>query len=181
MDEKNANNASGVAPTRERPRIPNCKVDKNGFCGDEPAPTPDELQALFGTKTPEAANSLYYAGIMALGPGANELNQLLPALAVEEEPRSAVEAMQLLNLATTQVLISRLSMAMNMETVPQERWAKQLVSALGVFTRQVETLRRYRTGGAQTVRIEHVNVNDGGKAIIGQVSRGEGARDTNEG
>ena len=35
---------------------------------------------------------------------------------------------------------------------------------------QVEILRRLRNGGQQTVRVEHVHENDGGQAVIGNVS-----------
>ena len=37
------------------------------------------------------------------------------------------------------------------------------------FTLQVEILRRLRNGGQQFVRVEHVHVNDGGQAVIGNV------------
>jgi len=37
------------------------------------------------------------------------------------------------------------------------------------FSVQVETLRRLRHGGNQYVRVEHVNVNEGGQAVIGNV------------
>ncbi len=40
------------------------------------------------------------------------------------------------------------------------------------FSVQVETLRRLRHGGDQYVRVEHVHVNDGGQAIIGNVKPG---------
>ena len=36
---------------------------------------------------------------------------------------------------------------------------------------QVEVLRRMRTGGQQFVRVEHVHVNDGGQAVIGNVRK----------
>jgi hypothetical protein len=35
---------------------------------------------------------------------------------------------------------------------------------------QVEALRRLRNGGSQFVRVEHVHVNEGGQAVIGNVS-----------
>jgi hypothetical protein len=38
------------------------------------------------------------------------------------------------------------------------------------FAQQVETLRRLRNGGSQFVRVEHVHVNDGGQAVIGNVA-----------
>ena len=34
---------------------------------------------------------------------------------------------------------------------------------------QVEVLRRLRNGGQQFVHVEHVHVNDGGQAVIGNV------------
>jgi hypothetical protein len=40
------------------------------------------------------------------------------------------------------------------------------------YTHQVETLRRLRHGGEQLIRIERVDVNDGGQAIIGNVRAG---------
>ena len=36
---------------------------------------------------------------------------------------------------------------------------------------QVEVLRRLRNGGQQFVRVEHVHVNDGGQAVIGNVKK----------
>ena len=40
------------------------------------------------------------------------------------------------------------------------------------FTAQVEALKRYRNRADQTVRVEHVTVNEGGQAIVGNVSHG---------
>jgi hypothetical protein len=42
-----------------------------------------------------------------------------------------------------------------------------------VFTMQVEVLRRLRNGGHQFVRVEHVHINDGGRAIIGNVQKAD--------
>jgi hypothetical protein len=41
---------------------------------------------------------------------------------------------------------------------------------LHAYATQVETLRRLRSGGSQVVRVEHVHVNEGGQALIGNVS-----------
>ena len=43
------------------------------------------------------------------------------------------------------------------------------------YTNQVETLKRYRSEGKQVVRVERVTVNEGGQAVVGDVSyrRGE--------
>jgi hypothetical protein len=40
---------------------------------------------------------------------------------------------------------------------------------LRAYAAQVETLRRLRNGGSQLVRVEHVHVNEGGQALIGNV------------
>jgi hypothetical protein len=37
------------------------------------------------------------------------------------------------------------------------------------YLMQVEQLRRLRQGGSQFVRVEHVHVNEGGQAVIGNV------------
>jgi hypothetical protein len=41
------------------------------------------------------------------------------------------------------------------------------------FAILVETLRRLRSGGSQTIRIERVDIRDGGRAVIGNVKREE--------
>ena len=38
---------------------------------------------------------------------------------------------------------------------------------------QTEVLRRPRNGGQQFVRVEHVHVNDGGQALIGNVKKSD--------
>jgi hypothetical protein len=42
---------------------------------------------------------------------------------------------------------------------------------LRAYATQVETLRRLSNGGSQFVRVEHVHVNEGGQAVIGNVGR----------
>jgi hypothetical protein len=46
--------------------------------------------------------------------------------------------------------------------------AAQLMRA---YATQVEVLRRLRHGGQQVVRVEHVHVNEGGQAVIGNVKK----------
>ena len=37
------------------------------------------------------------------------------------------------------------------------------------YVAQMEALRKHRNGGKQTVTVQHVNVQDGGQAIVGNV------------
>jgi hypothetical protein len=49
--------------------------------------------------------------------------------------------------------------------------AAAVARLLKAFASQVEALRRLKHGGAQFVRVEHVHVNEGAKAVIGNVVR----------
>ena len=42
------------------------------------------------------------------------------------------------------------------------------------YAQQIETLRRLRSEPNQVVRVERVTVQDGGQAVVGNVSRGGG-------
>jgi hypothetical protein len=49
--------------------------------------------------------------------------------------------------------------------------------ATRAYSEQVETLRRLRHGGDQYVRVEHVHINEGGQAMIGNMQTREGRRE----
>jgi hypothetical protein len=56
------------------------------------------------------------------------------------------------------------------------RFGSAVARLLRAYSTQVEVLRRLRHGGNQYVRVEHVHVNDGGQAVIGNVKpAGSGA------
>ena len=46
--------------------------------------------------------------------------------------------------------------------------------ALRIFISQMEALKKYRTGGQQKMIVEHIHINKGGQAVIGNVSKGGG-------
>jgi hypothetical protein len=61
----------------------------------------------------------------------------------------------------------------HVENIPQQDSAERAFNKLArTFAAQVEALKRYRSGGEQTVHVEHVTVNEGGQAIVGNVSHG---------
>lgn len=49
-------------------------------------------------------------------------------------------------------------------------YASRMTKLTRTFTMQMDALKRYRTGGEQKVTVQHVNVNDGGQAIVGDVT-----------
>jgi Enolase, N-terminal domain len=58
------------------------------------------------------------------------------------------------------------------EAVQHDSAERALNKLARTFAAQVEALKRYRSGGEQTVRVEHVTVNEGGQAIVGTVTHG---------
>ena len=52
------------------------------------------------------------------------------------------------------------------------RTEKAFNKLMRTFTAQMEALRKHRHGGKQTVTVQHVNVEDGGQAIVGTVEAG---------
>jgi hypothetical protein len=52
-------------------------------------------------------------------------------------------------------------------------FASAAARLLRAYAMQMEVLRRLRNGGQQFVRVEHVHVNDGGQAVIGNVKKAE--------
>ena len=66
----------------------------------------------------------------------------------------------------------------HVETLQQQDAAERAVNKLArTFATQLEALKRYRTGGTQKVTVEHVTVNAGGQAIVGNVTHGGGGVD----
>ena len=51
---------------------------------------------------------------------------------------------------------------------------------LRTFIAQMDALKKYRTGGQQKMIVEHVHVNEGGQAFVGQVNQGGGKNDNCE-
>ena len=59
----------------------------------------------------------------------------------------------------------------HVETIPQQDAAERALNKLA-RTQAMQTLKRYRTGGQPKAVVEHVTVNQGGRAIVGAVTQG---------
>ena len=55
-----------------------------------------------------------------------------------------------------------------------DRNVNRVTKLMRTFTTQIEALNRYRTKGQQKITVQHVNVNDGGQAVVGDVNQGGG-------
>ncbi len=94
-------------------------------------------------------------------------------------PRDAVERMLAVQMAATHVATIRSARRLaHTENIPQAQAHYTGFNKLArTFAAQVEALRKHRTGGKQTVVVQHMNVSDGGQAIVGNVQHGGRASD----
>ena len=97
------------------------------------------------------------------------------------KPEGEVECALVMQMACTHTA-AMTAVAAFAGTHGHGRDATQKASAasrlLRAYTAQVETLHRLRHGGSQFVCVEHVQVNEGGQALIGNVRKdgGEGQK-----
>ena len=49
----------------------------------------------------------------------------------------------------------------------------RMAKLMKTYAHQMETLLKYRTRGNSGVAVQHVQVNDGGKAVIGNINQRE--------
>lgn len=92
-------------------------------------------------------------------------------------PRDPVERMLAVQMAATHVALIRQGRRMaHADQLPQFDSHERAYNKLArTFSAQMEALRKHRTGGKQTVTVQHVNVEGGGQAIVGNVeTRGRG-------
>jgi hypothetical protein len=91
-------------------------------------------------------------------------------------PRDPTEALLASQMAAihnaTMVAARRLN---HIETIDQQDSSSNMLNKLArTFAVQVEALKKYRSTGEQSIRVERVVVNDGGQAIVGTVRTGGG-------
>lgn len=126
-------------------------------------------------------NQLVNAASAGKEPNEGELNYML-AMVRAIEPRDPLETMLALQMAAihnaTMTFSRRLATVGN---IPQQDSAERALNKLArTFTTQIEALKRYRSTGEQKMTVQHVTVNDGGQAVIGQVTAGEGNKKSEE-
>lgn len=139
------------------------------------------LKTIFGTDYPEMADALLAHCIKVLKPneasddyvGNDERGFMLVAVA-ELKPRDTVERLLAVQMAATHVALVRSARWLACtERVDQVTAHYNGYNKLArTYVAQVEALRKHRSGGKQTVTVQHVNVSEGGQAIVGHVKAG---------
>ena len=136
----------------------------------------DAIKKIFGSESPAVNEGLFLQGYMTLKPtevedGTTDMRGFMPAIVREIAPRDGVERMLAVQMASTHIALIRQGGRMaHAEQLPQFEAHERAYNKLArTYTAQVEALRKYRNGGKQTVTVQHVNVEDGGQAIVGNV------------
>lgn len=132
----------------------------------------DMIKNLFGMKTRTAANGVLITGLGSLGKRGDAYYDMLTNMAIEMEPKDAVEALLVSQMTATNAALSwamqQMVDAQHLQRVEAfDRIANKLART---FTTQVEALKKYRAKAQQIVRVERVDVREGGQAIVGDVT-----------
>ena len=111
-------------------------------------------------------------------PNTLSINATLVAI-LETDPQDATELMLATQMATIHNTIMRYSgLAMKGELSKEVAnfYVNSITKMMRTYTAQMEALSKYRNKGKQqiTVKHQHVNVNDGGQAVIVDINQGGG-------
>jgi hypothetical protein len=136
-----------------------------------------ELAAILGIKDSDMIHRIS-ADVMSLASGDEGTRQdlLEGAMLVVRSmaPKNMMEAMLVIQMAAVHRATVHHAAALNRSNTALEIELSQngLSKLARTFTMQVEALQRLQGGGTRTIRIERVNVSNGGQAIIGNIGRG---------
>ena len=142
-----------------------------------------QLAVATGTRSPEFAEMLLDQLARQgrwQGDSRNDLKRLNAFLAMLDNlsPANELEAMLLAQMAASHDLGMEMAWrAKQADFVQQtEAFGNLAVKLLRTHALQAEALAKLRRGGEQRVKVEHVHVYPGGKAIVGDIHTGAGAQ-----
>ncbi|TFL16330.1 hypothetical protein [Jannaschia formosa] len=136
--------------------------------------TEGELEALLRMKTSDGASGVFRTDLEALGRPGQDDAQLVAAMYAEVEPRDGIEAMLVAHTTATHLAISTISRKMTAAPMYQvrESYERSMTRLSRTYIAQMEALKKYRAKAQQTVRVERVDVYEGGRAIVGDIHHG---------
>lgn len=106
----------------------------------------------------------------------NASNSFLSSM-VSLQPQDPIEGMlltQILSLHTLGMSCTARAACIENSNLNVDRNVNNLTKLLRLQHETIETLNRYRRKGTQQVIVQHVNVNDGGQAVVGTFQQGGG-------
>lgn len=139
------------------------------------------LSTIFGTDEPNQVNALLSHCLKVLhgreagdAEDAGDERTFMLSVVKDLAPRDVVERMLAVQMAATHVALIRAGRSMATCTLLNQLEAHTTAynKLARTYAAQIEALRKHRTGGKQTVVVQHVTVADGGQAIVGHVETG---------
>ncbi|MEW2918036.1 hypothetical protein AB1A64_13265 [Ruegeria sp. ANG10] len=139
------------------------------------------LNEIFGTDDDNLAAALTQQSLKVLnkweagdGMQGNDERDFMMSIVADLGPQDAIERMLAVQLAATHVATIRQAgwLAKSENQAQLDGRGNGYNKLARTFAAQVEALRKHRNGGKQTVTVQHVNVEGGGQAIVGNVQAG---------
>ena len=135
------------------------------------------LNKALGTTSSDFVNaSLFQIQAACRSPwgGISELSMnaalaMIEAAAPKDEIEGALAVQMACTHTAAMAVLAKLDVAFAFSERRVAAFGSAAARLMRAYATQVEVLRRLRNGGQQSVRVEHVHVNDGGQAVIGNV------------
>ena len=153
--------------------LPTFSTDEDGHVQVH-VPEEAVVARLFNVRTPEAASGLLISLLNALGKSGEQYRDMAVGMLAELKPRDAIEAMLISQMTATHVAMTSMSRMMRDTDTYQirESYERSATRLSRTYLAQMDALKKHRAKAQQTVRVERVNVESGGQAIVGDVSTG---------
>ena len=129
------------------------------------------LMEALGTVSVDFLNGLLSQLTNAAQSNEGALNFML-SVVTGIKPKDQLEAMLAAQMAAIHTATMTFARRLTNVAIEQRDSAERALNKLArTFAMQMEALKRYRTGGEQKVTVQHVSVNEGGQAIVGNVNQ----------
>jgi hypothetical protein len=167
--------ATGQTKAAAAPRI---KLSSHGFCLDHPDPELGEqlMADALGVTDRDAMHGilkqLVKASVNSEKPDEVSLSFMI-SMVKSIKPRDSVEAMLVAQMVSVHVMAMRCAYHLaNAEDIARQDSAARALGRLArTFPAQMEALNRYRNNGEPAITVQNVSIQDGGKAIVGNVTQ----------
>src|SRR6202158_4378500 len=174
------NKATAIAATSEpkAAAAPRVKLLSHGFAIDHPDPELGEalMAETLGVADRDAMHGilrqLVKASVNGQKPDAVNLCFMI-SMVKSIKPRDSIEAMLVAQMVSVHVMAMRCAYHLaNAEDIARQDSAGRALGRLArTFPAQMEALNRYRNNGEPAITVQNVSVQDGGKAIVGNVTQ----------
>ncbi|MES5483065.1 hypothetical protein QMZ05_09935 [Bradyrhizobium sp. INPA03-11B] len=158
--------------------LPRIKLSRRGYAIDHPDPRLGEqlMANALGVADRDAMDGILRQLVRASVNGGKpcEVNlAFMIAMVKSIRPRDSVEAMLVAQMVSVHVMAMRCAqhLAHADDLAQHDSAARALGRLARTFPAQIEALNRYRSHGEPAITVQNVKVEDGGNAIVGNVTQ----------